>query len=393
MTREEVRKEILNIPNNHILAELPTSFGKSKIAIDVMKSKVNNDSKILLVIPRLVLIDNWKEELIKWKAKSFINNITFTTYISIPKHIGDWDFVIFDECQHLSERCQESLKHYKIKNSIFLSATVKKDLKCDLQNIYSDLYCYKISMKEAIDEEILPDPKVFLLPMMLNNEFPTETIIKNPKGKGNIESSWATRWQYLKQKQHKVTIKCTQKQYLDDLNSQIEYWKTRYIRSRNEIFRNKWLKLSGDRLKWLSDKKNYMIRVILQLLSNERTLTFCNSINQTEELGKYCINSKNKESDKVLQDFNEGKIRHITSCNMLNEGINLINCRIGIYANLNSSDIIIKQRLGRILRHENPVIIIPYYKNTREEELVKIMLEDYNPELIKIVNNPYEIII
>jgi superfamily II DNA or RNA helicase len=165
------------------------------------------------------------------------------------------------------------------------------------------------------------------------------------------------------------------------------------MRSRNEIFRNKWLKLSGDRLKWLSDKKNYMVRVILQLLSNERTLTFCNSINQTEELGKYCINSKNKESDKILQDFNEGKIKHITSCNMLNEGINLTNCRVGIYANLNSSDIIIKQRLGRILRHKHPVIIIPFYKNTREEELVQKMLEDYNPELIKIVNNPYEIII
>lgn len=78
---------------------------------------------------------------------------------------------------------------------------------------------------------------------------------------------------------------------------------------------------------------------------------------------------------------------------MVNEGINLTNCRIGIYANLNSSDIIIKQRLGRILRHKHPVIIIPYYKNTREEELVQKMLEDYNPELIKIINNPYEIII
>lgn len=67
--------------------------------------------------------------------------------------------------------------------------------------------------------------------------------------------------------------------------------------------------------------------------------------------------------------------------------MNLVNCRVGIYANLNSSEIIIKQRLGRILRHKNPVIIIPFYKDTREEELVQKMLEDYNPELIKIINN------
>lgn len=392
MTREEVKKEILDIPNKHIILELPTSFGKTKMAIERLKT-INKKDKILIVIPRLVLIENWKEEFIKWNRKDLINNITFTTYVSFPKHIDNWDVVIFDECQHLSTRCQEAISKYTINNNIFLSATIKNELKTSLKILISDIYFYKISMKEAIEEEILPDPKVFLLPMKLNNEFPTETIIKNPKGKGNIESSWATRWQYLKQKQYKVTIKCTQKQYLDDLNSQIEYWKTRYMRSRNEIFRNKWLKLSGDRLKWLSDKKNYMVRVILHLLSNERTLTFCNSINQTKELGEYCINSKNKESDKILQDFNEGKIKHITSCNMLNEGINLTNCRVGIYANLNSSDIIIKQRLGRILRHKNPVIIIPYYKNTREEELVQKMLEDYNPELIKIVNNPYEIII
>ena len=67
--------------------------------------------------------------------------------------------------------------------------------------------------------------------------------------------------------------------------------------------------------------------------------------------------------------------------------MNLSNCRIGVYANLNSSEIIIKQRLGRILRHEKPVIVIPFYKGTREEELVAKMLEDYNPQLIHTVEN------
>lgn len=62
--------------------------------------------------------------------------------------------------------------------------------------------------------------------------------------------------------------------------------------------------------------------------------------------------------------------------------MNLVDCRVGLYANLNSSDIIIKQRLGRILRHKDPVIIVPYFQGTREEELVEKMLEDYNPELV-----------
>lgn len=67
--------------------------------------------------------------------------------------------------------------------------------------------------------------------------------------------------------------------------------------------------------------------------------------------------------------------------------MNLVNCRIGIYANLNSSETIIKQRLGRILRHKKPVIVIPFYRYTREEELVNKMLEDYNPQLVKTITN------
>lgn len=393
MTREEVKKEVMNISNAHILLELPTSFGKTKLAIDRMKSIVSNIStpKILIVVPRLVLIKNWEDELIKWGAKSKLECITFSTYVSIPKHVGTWDLVIFDECQHLSTRCQESLEHYKINNSIFLSATIKKELREDLHKLFKDIYCFKVSMKEAIDEEILPDPKVYLLPLSLSTGIPTESIIKNSNGKGLIETSWATRWPFIKQKEFKVKIYCTQKQYLEDLDSQIEFWKTKYMRTRNDIFRNKWLRLSGDRLKWLSEKKNSTIKSILDILKDERTLTFCNNINQTEELGSYCINSKNKESEKILQDFNNEKINHITACNMLNEGMNLVNCRIGIYANLNSSEIIIKQRLGRILRHKDPIIIIPYYKGTREEELVQKMLEDYNPNLVTTVNTVNEI--
>lgn len=67
--------------------------------------------------------------------------------------------------------------------------------------------------------------------------------------------------------------------------------------------------------------------------------------------------------------------------------MNLIDCQVGIYASLNSSDTMIKQKLGRLLRHPNPVLIIPYYNNTREEEIIEKMLEDYNPELVTVVES------
>ena len=85
--------------------------------------------------------------------------------------------------------------------------------------------------------------------------------------------------------------------------------------------------------------------------------------------------------------FNNNKIKHITSCAILNEGVNLTNCKIGIFCNLNSSEIITRQRCGRLLRHKSPVIIIPYFKNTREEELVEKMIEEYSKDSIITIDN------
>lgn len=389
MTREEVLKEVKAIPNRNVLLTLPTGFGKSKNAIERVKHLAKKKYKnLLIVVPKNILKVNWADELAKWWPDCKLN-ITFSTYVSFPKHKGKWDFIIFDEAHHLSERCREALCDFEVEYTILLSATVKKDLREELKEVFDDLYYYNATLREAIDNGVLPDPTVYLLPLTLDNKLPNERIIKNSKAKGRvIYASWAERWSYMRQKNNPVHIFCTQTQYLDDLNGQIEWFKNR---RGNIVCKNRWLKLCGDRLKYLSDCKVPIVLKILQHCEHQRTLTFCNSIEQTKKLGEYCINSQNTESNNVLRLFNKGVVHHITACNMLNEGMNLVNCRVGIYANLNSSDTIIKQRTGRLLRHPNPIIIIPYYKGTREEELVNKMLEDYNPELVKTVSSVEEL--
>lgn len=389
MTREDILREILNLKSSNLLLELATGTGKSRIALE--KIKTLKGKTLLLVVNRVVHKQNWMKEIIKWWPDCQME-ITMTTYKSLHKHIGDYDCAIFDECHHLSDMCLECVSHYNIKSSILCSATVKDSIKRKLERSFKGLKIYTKDLRDVIEEDILPDPKVYLLPLSLRTDLPTESIWKNPKAKGKlIECPWVMRWNFIKQKTNPVRIYCTERQYLCDLNGQIDYWKKKYKATRSPISKNKWLRLCADRLKWLSDKKVKLVNDLLCHLSGFRTLTFCNSIEQTELLGKYCINSKNKASAGILEAFNEGKVNHITACNMLNEGMNLINCQIGIYANLNSSETIVKQRMGRLLRHKTPILIIPYYKNTREEELIQVMLEDYNPKLIRTINNIEEI--
>ena len=66
--------------------------------------------------------------------------------------------------------------------------------------------------------------------------------------------------------------------------------------------------------------------------------------------------------------------------------VNIINCQIGLFASINSSDRMQTQKVGRILRHSNTIIIINYYRLTREEEIVNKWLEGYNQELIREVD-------
>lgn len=387
MNRNEIQEEILSIKNRSLLLELPTGFGKSKLALDWVQENCNADN-ILIVINRKVHIKNWKDEIDLWWNTDVGTNIKFTTYASLHKHAGYYSVIIFDECHHITERCLEILKGYKADNYVLLSATVSKKQKQIFNRVFPELYIYSKTLRNAIEEEVLPDPTIYLIPLELDNIEQTEKLVYNPKGKGLVYCNFVDRWKVRKDpkyRNHVIHVRCTKRQYLNEMNSQIDYWKRRYMSTRSDIAKNKWMRLCSDRLKWLSDKKEYLIYKLLSATKDNRTLTFCNSIEQTEKFGRNHINSKNEDSAKHLENFNNGVINHITACNMLNEGINLKNCQIGIYANLNASETIIKQRLGRILRHKNPVIIIPYYINSREEELIEKMRENYNPELIKII--------
>lgn len=321
ITRDRVREELLGVPNDNILAELPTSFGKSKLALDLMAKWCHGIRipHILVVVPRNILKNNWVEEFKKWGYEDYLPYVTFVTYVSFPKMAGRWDIIIYDEAHHLSERCREALQYFTVKNSVLLSATISRDMRKALLYSFNDLYVYKVSTKQAIDNEVLPDPKVYLIPLSLDNTSVTHQIVKNPKQKIELRIPYSSRWKYTGLKNRKIIISCTQRQYYDDMSSMIEWYRKKMF---NEAFKNLFLRKSGERLKWLSDQKTAYVKHLLDLLDKERTLTFCNGIPQTEELGKYCINSSKskKENELNLEKFNNGRIKHITACNMLDEG-------------------------------------------------------------------------
>lgn len=388
MTKDELREDVLKSSAKSILCELPTGVGKSLIAIDLIKRNYKKGDKILIVIPKLVLIDNWKAEFKKWHCESMLKDVTFTTYRSLGKHTGEWFCKVLDETHHLTDRCLDFIPAIKSKYNILLSATVGYKKRWDLQAFFPNLEIHKIGVRKAIDDAILPDPKVYLIPLKLDNKNPNKEIIRNPKCKESITINYADRYNYRKVTNKKVIIKCTQQQYYDDMSGLINWYK---LKSHSKTYMDLYLRACGKRLKWLSNEKTEFIKFLLNVFKKRRVLTFCNSIEQTQIVCCHCINSKNKESKEILDWFNKKLINHITSVSILDEGVSLAECEIGLFAMLNSSEKMQVQRTGRILRHKNPIIIIPYYINTREEEIVNKMVLNYNPELITIVKDIKEL--
>ena len=295
--------------------------------------------------------------------------------------------ILFDEGHHITERVMSIIEVMKYKRIMVLSATIKPTLRYQLTALLPGLHMYKVTMKDAIQSDILPDPKIILIPLSYNIKDKTEKmIVRNAKTDlAEKEIPFEHRHLY-KDKKYKYVVYCTEAQYIMALDQEIDTLK-RKVSMGNTGLKNIMLHKSSERLKWLASKKTAFVQKLLDKLKDIRTLTFCASIEQTKEVGKNCIHSKNKLAQDVLNDFNEGKINHITACSMLDEGINPVNCRIGIFANINASERLQIQRIGRILRHSDPVIIIPYYKNSREEEIVNAMLINYNPKLITTIDS------
>lgn len=377
MTREEVNNLALSEidKTKYLILELITGYGKTKVAIDLINhicdrvfKNDESSTTILILVAKTVHKQAWKDEIKKWGG---INSdcITIECYESFKNYENSYfDIVVADEMQHLSEARLKVLESIHINEAfIGLSATIKRDMRdYFIHNHKAEVI--KCDLKEAVKDEVLPEPMVYLLPLTLDT----------------------TSYTY-KVKKFGRDIITTQKGYYDSVSSLIKWYKNKYFDSRNERIKDLWLSTAGKRLKWCAEQKEALVLSLLDKFRNYKTLTFCSGIEQSERLGKYNITSKNKASVKNLEMFNSNKIKHITACNILNEGVNLTNCRIGIFCNLNSSEIVVKQRVGRILRHKSPIIIIPYFKDTREEELVEKVIEEYNPELIHVVENVNDI--
>lgn len=404
-TKEKIQKELEKEYNKKlIILEWATGTGKSFGAIRLANKIKPN--KVLLLVAEATHKLNWITEFNKY-ANIFGNHAIQDAYLVIEcyaslKNYNNtyWDLVICDEVHHLSELRLEVMKTLKIKHLIALSATLNSE---QIDNLYAisntnkeDSYHSKITLNTAISWGLIPEPDVYLIPLELDNINRNQTIIdvrgdvlKRKTIKCNFDDMWTYKKDKINYPNLELIISCTEAQKNQWYEANIEFYKNLYLRNNQNYIKTKWMRLGSERKRFLGNlKTKYALTLISKLKDKKKFICFCTSIDQAELLGgDKAIHSNNKDNFKILDDFQNNKIKELYCIDKIKEGSNLNGIEAGIIIQLDGKELPFIQKHGRVLRSDNPIQFIFYFKNTRDVEYLSNILNNINKEYVQIITN------
>lgn len=392
-------REFANLKyKNRVVLKWATGCGKSKMTIDLINNAISSRNKtparILFVVAEVAHINNWKDELLKWKLDLNKCATTMVCYASLHKVVDQsWDVVVLDECHHaFTEKRQALLQKmaaWMLGNTyVYLLSATLSSAKLDIaESIFGKFTTSTVTLKEAIKSDILAKPRVYVVEMELDSKRVTEEI-KIGKGDDLPIVAWENRNKYIYNKTPCI-IRCTEYQKYLYYTTTMDYWKQRYQLSKNNFHHNKWVNLGSIRKRFLGEKKTEIVyRLISSFPLYTRFVCFCSSIAQAECLsGRYTISSKKpaKTNQHIISAFNARAISQLYAVGMITEGMNLTNIHVGIIVQLDGKERLFIQKFGRSMRSEDPVSFIFYYKGTQDEVYLKGALENIDSKFVKYI--------
>ena len=403
MSREDVQEKALKLSFEHpyMVLQYPTGLGKSFAMIKMIEKVLNENSSYncLILEPEITLIDNLKKEFEKFNKKHLLDRIDIICYASLKNIKKYYPIVVLDEAHHaFSElRLDWFSKTMIPKYMYLLSATLETNqIKIFEKVVCAEFLVHRITLKKAIEWEILPTPKIGIFPLKLNEKDINcnYEFKRGEKGK-QIEiicKKEGEKWKYLKNKSiypniHLI-IYCTEKQKYNQLCYEAESAKEKWMKNENDKTKNYWLYTELCIKRFLSEIKTPYLDEFLQdvIYDKNRFVAFFGSVSQAEELANKnkgnLIASKNKESQMLIQKFNNKEIDNLYCCKMINEGVTLTDLKIGIIGQLDSKSGTFVQKAGRTLREDEPFIFIFYYKDTKDSEYLNEALKKIDKDCV-----------
>lgn len=360
MELTQIQKEVVDAlpinPRGRLL--LSPRLGKTPIAISLIKR--DKPKSILWVTPSTELAENViPSEFIKFKAKPYLKKLTVSTWKSLPKLSGYFDYIILDEEQYLTENNIKPILDNSLKSKTLLTMTGTPTKSYDKKQILHSLNLstlYDISINEAVDIGLLSNYQINIINISLSS-------IKNVKieyrGK-YFYTSEKDEYEYFDRLAEKAISTSSDNVQFAILN------RMRKIYENSSKFKVAYTMFNSDKFK------------------NHRKIIFCPTIRQSEQMCQYTYHSKTNNED--LLSFVNGEINSISMVN--SGGIGFTYKEVDdLFLVQADSDIngYTSQKICRaLLKQPNHKVNIWIFNllGTKDEKWVKSALQNFKPEKI-----------
>ncbi len=306
----------------------------------------NRFNKVLVSYPNQPIRNSWEEDSIKFSIP--IENITFTTHLSLIKHnLTDFDCVILDEIDQVSVEKWKYIEENLPKRLFGLTGTPAK---FGEKKSYMDDYC-----------PIIYEKKLSETTGITNKDYLIKVHLIEPSSVKDIELKSGNFWSE---------------------KAKISFFETKYKQNRDW---NTMLML----LKSISNSKTKFEYAKKLLKDIERGIFFLETIEQCKGFGIPTYHTKEKNSEQNLTDFQEGAIDKMSTILQLKAGITINSLNEGLILHAYSSNNRLSQRIGRFLNYiegEVALIHIICLKGTRDENWLKSGLEEFSKDKIEYIN-------
>ena len=265
------------------------------------------------------------------------------------------------ECHYITPNNFKFFEQNKVTSIIALTATVPEDSekRILLGSLGPKVFEYKL--KDGVEDGVIAPFKIKVIELALDD---TDKCIKA----GTKAKPFLT----------------TEKAHYEYLTKQFQ--RAQYFQNRPDVA--KFAALARMRFIYnLPSKTRVARKIIDSLLVNDKSLIFCGSIKQAEELCDDVFHSKTDNT--ALNAFKNDEIRLLGCVNSLDEGHNIPNMDSALIVQLNSKELKSIQRIGRVVRyregHEATIYILSVV-GTVDESWTKKALQGFDPQVIEYIH-------
>jgi superfamily II DNA or RNA helicase len=294
-------------------------FGKIYTTINILETL--KPKNVLIAYPDNKIKQSWKDDFEKrgWDD----SNVTYTTHLSLKKHLKDpFDLVVIDEIHLLSEAQIEATRELiKLNYYILgLTGTLSRNTENTLCDELGLCVLGTYSIEQAIEEGVIVDYQITVVTTPLDNK-----RVNDYKGKKRTEKQQFDSYGYV----------------IDSLERQ----------GKATMF----LRLARMRIVQNSVAKMEKTRELLKRHKEERVLVFCGVTKIADQLGIPSYHSK-KEEKQIFDDFVEGKGKHLAVVKIGNTGVTYkpLNRVIINYFDSNGENLAQKINRCMAMEYDNP---------------------------------------